>query len=798
MTGATIEVGDVILVASDESTPMNGPYRVLEVFPKRDRVTLIPIPTGPRIHPGRKQASYYAKGFISHKLSQLEFWLETKRLQITTLELPSHWHLSDVQLRELFPPEECDDLAPEDRGRSPLEIKRDFRWMLIAPMVESMEASTGTRPPDLTCLDAQVRERARELKVSAGQVYNALHRYYAFGGMKNSLLPDTTARSGAPGKPRRGKNGVKLGRKNAAAKAGDTERAGFILTDKDVQNLEDGYATFVVPGTGVKQAYLSMSAAYYSTGHTLKHGHLVTNLLDAHLRPTKSDFIYHGSRAQDAGGAARRLMGEGVWARNYRPLVGTARDGITTIGQVGSLDASPVDVNFVACGDPLQPIGVGRGLFVRDAWLGLYLGWRVAINGLGTDDAKLAILRGATDKASMLARYGLDLPSDDFPSMFCSKYFADNGELRSFDGIDSVVKQLSSRIEFIASGRADRNSSSESGHHVRHRSLDHHITGTTKGRPSKRGEPLAISKALISRFAYERLLILWIHWANTQQELPLHMVPAEMRREFAAEGKTAGRTRIAIYRWARKNGYVTGKPMDPSFLRSHLLPRFTASVQRGGLVLHRPNTGNTVELLHGARFNHDYLAQSGIIRDAISSGKKHIEVRVDPDDLSHLILVDRHGAHIIPNIKDDVILIQEGGVPDLCALNDAEKMHGVVGATSRDQADVEQQSFRNDVEAVAREKQAAARKSLGSKASPNAKRAGVRAAQALEQRRELDDEARRVAELREPQSDTPPEPSPRTAEQACAILHAPVEDGVNRLMELRKSRLSRFHNERKH
>jgi hypothetical protein len=455
--------------------------------------------------------------------------------------------MSDAELRKLSPPT-CDpDIPPEDRHLSPLERKRNFKLKLIAPLVEIAEKTAPAKLPDLSCQDALVQERAREAGVSAGQVFDALHRYYAFGCVRNALLPNNTGRSGAPGKKRRAKNGVKLGRKNAAVKAGRTDQAGLVLTDQDVENMQDGYSAFVRPGTTVRDAFLSMSAVYYSTGYMMKHGYWTVDLLPANERPTERDFRYHGPDGKDQYAAARRLMGEGHWAKNFRPLVGTARDGITMVGQVGSLDASPIDVNQVACGNPLQPIGVGRGLFVRDAWLGLYMGWHVAINGLCTDDAKLAILRAATDKSTTLQHYGLDLPADDFPSLFFSRYLCDNGELRSQDGMCTIVDELSSRIEFIASGRADRNSPSESGHHSRHRRFDHKITGTTKGRQAQRGEPLAIASALLTRYAYMRLLLLWVHWSNTKQELPLHMIPTEMRREFAAQGKPLNRTRIEVY-----------------------------------------------------------------------------------------------------------------------------------------------------------------------------------------------------------------------------------------------------------
>ncbi len=796
MTETAIEPGLVIAGAPGDS-PLPGLHRVLEVNPHLDQVTLIPIPVTAREMPGKKQKSYYAKGFFLERLSQLRFWLETSAVKRSELELPDHWYLGDEDLRRQWPPADVPDAAPEERGRSLLEVRRDRKWKLIEPLIPVV-AGMGARPPDLTCLHALVRERARAANVSAGQIFDALHRFYAFGCIKNALMPNNVVRSGAPGVPRRGKNQVKLGRKNALVKAGDTGKAGLVLTDVDVLNLQDAYIVFVRPGTTVKEAFRSMSAAYYSTGYEHKHGYVAPLLLDAHLRPTYKNFIYHGPRAPDATAAARRLMGEGEWARNWRPLTGTARDGIVAIGQVGSLDASPVDVNFVACGNPLQPIGVGRGLFVRDAWLGLYLGWHIGMSGLGTDDAKMAILRAATDKTSMLARYGLDLPPDDFPSIFFSRYLSDNGELRSKDGIETIVDQLSSRIEFILKGRADRNSPSESGHHERHRSFDHHITGSTKGRQAKRGEQPAIRRALISRFTYTRLLLLWIHWANTKQELALHMVPTEMRRDFAAQGKVAPRTRIGIYRWARLNGYVAGKPVDPTYLRAHLLPRFTATVQRGGLVLHRPNTGNAVELLHGARFNHEYLAHSGLIRAAIASGNIHVEVRADPDDLSHIILMDKQGTHVIPNIKDDAILILEGGMADLCGLNDANRLDGLASASQRDQDGVDQQAFRQGAEDEAKEQQRLARARLGDKKAPSAKAANVRAAQAQEKRDQLDDAARRAADHGAPFP--PPVQQPATAPPvavAAPVPATPPPSASPRLTEIRKNRLAVFNSERK-
>ena len=76
MTETTIEPG-LVLAGTSDNSPLPGLHRVLEVASYLDQVTLIPIPSIGRDMPGKKQKSYYAKGFFLRKLSQLKFWLET-------------------------------------------------------------------------------------------------------------------------------------------------------------------------------------------------------------------------------------------------------------------------------------------------------------------------------------------------------------------------------------------------------------------------------------------------------------------------------------------------------------------------------------------------------------------------------------------------------------------------------------------------------------------------------------------------------------------------------------------------
>lgn len=764
-------------------------YRVLYVSRQLidyTKVIFIEIPQTAFSRGKESKRNYFVRGFCCAQLRDLNGLAAAGTIKDAhPPEPPARWAWSDDQILAACKPKRrvFDDQI--GAWTSPDLLKRDIKWRLLEPVVS--EAASGDLATWLG-LDMRVVARASEFGICATQARDALHRFYAFGGIKNTLLPNTPD-SGGKGESRYGKNGVRLGRPNAAAMVGNVEQQGKVCDALDRQNLQDGYAMYVRPGCNVCEAFIATSAVFYSDGLVKKHGFWVPQLLPAKLRPTEREFRYHGPKGGDRHEAVRRLMGEGDWAKSHRGLIGSARDGIPMIGQVSSLDASPIDVNLTAAFDRLCPIGVGRGLFVREAFLGLYLGWHIAIGGLGTDAAKLAMLRAATDKAQLLRRLGLeDLLTEDFPFLFSIRFISDNGELRTIDGIGSCVEQLGASIEFVRRGRADLNSISESGHHVRHRRFDHHMQGTTLGRAAKRGEALPITKALLSLFEYERLLALWVHWVNTKQRVP-HLVPTEMRRMM--HGKSFEPTRIAIYRWAKDVGYVASKPIDPRMLQAHLLPSFTATVQRNGLILHRPGTGDAVKLLHNAHFNDRYLVETGMYRSFGRYEPPHITVKADPNDLSRVLLIDERGIHEIPNVASDVILVREAGIADLCAQHDQLNRERIDDQSAVDQDLSDQRAFRQETEAPARNQKAEAVAERGRPAQQGTKRSSVRANQAKEKDQQLDDAVDRAVKAKEVERDV-------SKSAAATVPRAEVKPrAVIDTNALLQSKLSKFHEGRK-
>lgn len=718
-----------IFKSNNPELPLQGVYRILQILPDEidELVVLIQVPTEARKGEGAKQRNYYVKGFITRRLSELDVWADMNYLGETHLKITGLWNMSDEDIRKKFPPR-------GDGNESYPILVRNRKWELIKPIIDNNFDRVGVI--GLMGVYQKAALRAKELGVSKKQILDAVHRYYAFGCIKNSLLPNTYA-CGGPKVRRIAKNKVKLGRKNAAAAVGRSELRGKALTEHDLQNIADGWRMFLRPGTNKGEAFLAMSSTFYVSGYSERAGIIVPDLLEAHLRPTIRQFSYHGEKS--GGSAMRRLLGEGEWLKNHRELNGSARTGVFNFGQLASVDASPIDVNLVTCFNRLKPIGVGRAVIVTDVKSDLSMGWHVSIGGVTAEDACLAILNAALDKAAMLKRYDLEyLPVEDFPSIFFSKYISDNGELRASKPIDEAVEKLGSRFEFIPSGRADRNSVAEAGHHTRHKGLDHHLTGTNKGRQKKRGEVLAITEAALSHYEYTRLLIQWIHWRNAEQEVP-NLLTVEMRRDNVQP------TRIAIYRWLVEKGYKAGIPSDPTCLKAQLLPTFKASVQRNGIILHRPNKDKRVELIRNALFNDIYLASSGLIRKALNGGSKYIEVKADPDDLSQVYYLDMEGQHIFKNISGDHTLIVEGCMDDLEHMIDQDKVKKIESQSTQDQNKVNMRANRKEAEGKAiREKNEAIAKDVPKKKASYDK-TSVRTNQAEEKKARLDEAARRAS-----------------------------------------------------
>lgn len=192
-----VGVGFIFRVQEDNCTVCRGLYRVVDELGANDGldnplvVIQIPEPPPPR-ETGKRQPSYYAKGFRYVRLDTLHELLdERKALQSETLPIPPWWGKSDAELLAACPRKRWVQIGEE--WATPEVVAREAKWRLIEPLIVMAEAKLVS---SIAELDALVPARAKAAKIGANQIYDALHRYYAFGQNKDALLPNTPNRGG--------------------------------------------------------------------------------------------------------------------------------------------------------------------------------------------------------------------------------------------------------------------------------------------------------------------------------------------------------------------------------------------------------------------------------------------------------------------------------------------------------------------------------------------------------------------------------------------------------------------------
>ena len=365
--------------------------RVIAFSKDKLGVWLIPVTHG--------ESSYAPRPFYCLRAT-LEQAMGANKVMVTEWAVPALWLMSDRVIAENAP--------KRADGRCPALEKRDADWAMIEKLV--------TQRPIAQILDHRmsyrwVLEIAKQMKVSIKRIYRSIHRYWAGGCNRNALLPLFTA-CGSRGEVRAQK--VKLGRPNRAVKAGRKDLAGPLLTEKDIGNLQFGWEHFKVKGTSVNDAYLETMATFWRAGVKNHDGKQLPVLVSAYERPTRRQFELWGPRGEGNRPARLTQLGHNEWERDYRPLPGTARDGIGAVGDTASLDAVCGDTQLVSVASRLKPVGVLTRIQVQDADTGYIPGFYAGFDAPSGATALQAIANAADSKVDFCARYGINITDDEW------------------------------------------------------------------------------------------------------------------------------------------------------------------------------------------------------------------------------------------------------------------------------------------------------------------------------------------------------------------------------------------------
>ncbi|MFO1315490.1 MAG: hypothetical protein U1F58_07775 [Burkholderiales bacterium] len=692
-----------------------------------------------------KTRSGYARAPIYLRCADIESWIAQGWASASPFVPPGHWLMTDTQIRGR-------ELAPGESEINPRLIKRNADWALIRELIDGHGTADIL---DGRLLAPWVRSQAQRCRVSKRRLYCAIHRYWAGGCNRNALLPEF-AQCGGPNQPKKQRR--KLGRRNAAVKAGHDELAGFVMSEGAQSDLQIGWRNFL-SGRSVHEAYLETMAAFFRTATEIKGGIEQPILLPAHQRPTEFQFRYWGPKGEDNQPAWRTYLGVNEWEMEHRPLPGSATDGIVAVGQSASLDSTSGDVHLVSVASRLKVVGPLTRITVLDGAIGYITGMYCGFDAPSASTGLQAIAHAAADKVAYCARYGIEISPEEWLAFAHKLYLADNGELRNEQSM-AALQQWGATLEYAESGRGDRKPV-ESDHHSAQAKVDHRLPGTTFGRRKKRGEPDPASKAALNHYEYVRQHIRRILHHNNQARVP-HLLTLEMRRDNVLP------FRLNILKWMLANGYGTAFEPPIEVLRAHFLPEFRAVIRGNGLFLLRPDCKDK-RVVYGARFVGQYLLDSGLMergRRAVIS----TVVRTNPNDLSKAWLATPRGLMELTNVHPDKLQITQATLCDLLAIQDTTTLANVLNRSEYDQADVEFVTARDTEAEQAIKAKNVAIVAAGGKPSKAARIAGRRTNRAIEM----------VAQHRRERSRHTDEavavPAPSVATPPIAPLPAPAND----------------------
>jgi len=428
----------------------------------------------------------------------------------------------------------------------------------------------------------------------------------------------------------------------------------------------------------VKRAYALTLAEFYSASMKKTSQGLEIALLPEDMVPTIHQFRRHGPGADPAMSVSRINLGQHRYARNHRPLHGTARDGLMAACQLAYIDSTPEDQNLVSQADPTVLMPQSYNTKVIEGYTGYIAGFYSSFERPSTLTALAALGNAEQDKVEFCRRYGVEITSDEWLPLAFKTVRADNGEVKSEEGIHAMSwSEISA--EFTQSYAAERKGPVESAHNVVARGAGHLMAGSSQGRRHERGDEDPAKDACQTHERYMHAAIRKILDHNNTQPVP-HLLTLEMRREGVKP------TRGHILQWLIRKGYVASTPTDRHTLRTRCLPSLKGVIRRDGIRLFDPRPGEA-RLIKHLVYNSEALRESGLT-DLGKNGRSECRVHVDPSHLGLAWLAYKGTVEVKLQTKDpeaaNLTLLEWLQITDSDRLNLALEEHQRVQVLAED------------------------------------------------------------------------------------------------------------------
>ena len=605
----------MILMAISDMSILSGTNCVLHIEPLRDEVVLIPIRSDLR---GWFQTCSFKA--LSEELEPSNPNAVPKIVKVDEHSkdfLPPLVGLDDVEISKLYPPrdqrkikEKNDDRYGEspiskleadkievafpkrDRKLSPVIAVRNYRELLIHSVLyhtnETKRSSDQLFEPGF--IPEWIKQRLAEIGPSKrSYLYHCIRLYFVFGEDANALIGDYPE-CGAPGEVRKPKfPNTKLGRWNALYKSGTSTTKGFSLAgdDKEKERIE-AFCVGKSPNDGPVLAwYDEYLAIFHHKSIQMIDGELVIELKPIEEMPTEDQFRDCIKKSGDVNAPWIQRLTAQEYEQNYLPQPGSATDGICKFGQLATLDLTSGDVYLRMRDDKLKAAGIASRIPTIDVLTGWTYGVHHFYGKHNEENALLAAYNAFTSKNWLGERLGLSFLNDEsFPVFVPEAIFVDHDEFFT-EGSKQKARHAGLNLIFPEANRGNKKPTIESDHRNNHADTGHRMSGTTKGRQRKKGEPNPEEEA-----CWDIEGMMRADWRHRYMRNCVELVPHLVTEEMRADGVHRNPVRLNIIKWYIDNGYAKCSVADTAKLAIFCLPKIRARAKPDGIYLLRPDCGD--------------------------------------------------------------------------------------------------------------------------------------------------------------------------------------------------------------
>jgi hypothetical protein len=160
-------------------------------------------------------------------------------------------------------------------------------------------------------------------------------------------------------------------------KRGESNEEGYVLNEQDKERLGRGYS-LISDKTDAREAFLLISAAFWSNAEVQEDGRSKTTYLPPCQRPTFAQFMRWGPK-RNTKDVIRRRVGADRWGKSNTHRGGSTLSQTIAFGHIGVFDSTSTDLHLVSMWDREKKLSPAtRTLLIElrsTAILGFYCGF---------------------------------------------------------------------------------------------------------------------------------------------------------------------------------------------------------------------------------------------------------------------------------------------------------------------------------------------------------------------------------------------------------------------------------------